>query len=108
MDLRNSSVSAGLNPGVTGVVTGRVAGSGAAQPYGRMTQEDRAGETSALDPDWATLSAAGSQAAQTTGEGSVREDKVAAVRAALTTGTYAVPVAQVAERAVSAMLGQGA
>ncbi len=92
----NSSLSAGLNPGVTEPRP--------AQPYGRVTQ-DRGGETSALDPDWATLSTAGSQAAQGPDEGSVREDKVAAVRAALTAGTYMVPALQVAQSAIGAMLG---
>ncbi len=95
----NSSLSAGLNPGV--------AEPRSTQSYGRFTL-DRATETSALDPDWATLSTAGSQAAQGEDGGSVREDKVAAVRAALTAGTYVVPASLVAERAVGAMLGLGA
>jgi anti-sigma28 factor (negative regulator of flagellin synthesis) len=95
----NSSLSAGLNPGVTEPRP--------AQPYGRAVQ-DRSAETSALDPDWATLSTAGSQAAHGPDEGGVREDKVAAVRAALTAGTYMVPASQVAQRAIGAMLGLGA
>ena len=94
----NSSLSAGLNPGVTE--------SRPAQPYGRVAQ-DRTGESSALDPDWATLSTAGSQAAQSADEGDVREDKVAAVRAALTAGTYVIPASQVASRTIGAMLGLG-
>ena len=93
----NSSLSAGLNPGVTELRP--------VQTYGRVAQDDSA-ESSALDPDWATLSTAGSHAAQGTDEGSVRDDKVAAVRAALTAGTYMVPAAQVAQRAIGAMLGQ--
>jgi anti-sigma28 factor (negative regulator of flagellin synthesis) len=104
MDLRNDSVSVSLSPGATQGVTGAKA----AQPYARLAQESSAGETSALDPDWATLSAAGSRTAQSAGEDSVREDKVAAVRSALTSGTYSIPAAQVAERAIGAMLGQGA
>ena len=93
----NSSLSAGLNPGVTEPKP--------AQPYGRVAL-DRLGETSALDPDWATLSTAGSQAAaQSADTGGVREDKVAAVRAALIAGTYAVPASQVAAHTIGAMLG---
>ncbi|MGA2250435.1 flagellar biosynthesis anti-sigma factor FlgM [Terracidiphilus sp.] len=94
----NSSLSAGLNPGVTEPRP--------AQQYGRVAQ-DHPGETSALDSDWATLSTAGSQAAQGTDESGVRDDKVATVRAALTAGTYMVPAAQVAQRAIGAMLGLG-
>ena|ERR1700761_7584261 len=97
----NSSLSAGLNPGVTEPRS--------AQAYGRVAQ-DHSGESSALDPDWATLSTAGSQAAQGVGmdEGGVREDKVAMVRAALTDGTYMIPASQVAQRAIGAMLGLSA
>ncbi len=43
----NRSLSAGLNPGVTEPRS--------AQSYGRVTQ-DHSGETTSLDPDWATLS----------------------------------------------------
>ena len=104
MELRNNSLSTGLNPGVAEVVSG----TRAAHPYARPAQEDRSsGETTALDPDWATLSTAGSQAAQSTDGGGVRTDKIAAVRAALTAGTYVIPAAQVAQRAIGAMLGQG-
>jgi anti-sigma28 factor (negative regulator of flagellin synthesis) len=105
MELRNDSVSVSLNP----VATETVAGSRAAQSYwrvdARQTQGDHTGETSALDPDWATLSTAGSRTAQSASEDSVREDKVATVRAALSAGTYAVPAAQVASRTIGAMLG---
>jgi anti-sigma28 factor (negative regulator of flagellin synthesis) len=94
----NRSLSAGLNPGVTEPRS--------AQSYGRVTQ-DHSGETTSLDPDWATLSIAGSQAAQSADGGGVREDKVAAVRASLTAGTYVVPASHVAQRAIGAMLGLG-
>jgi anti-sigma28 factor (negative regulator of flagellin synthesis) len=95
----NSSLSAGLNPGVSETRP--------AQTYGRLAQ-DHSAESSALDSDWATLSTAGNQVAQSTDEGSVRPDKVAAVREALTAGTYAIPASQVASRTIGAMLGMGA
>jgi anti-sigma28 factor (negative regulator of flagellin synthesis) len=95
----NSSLSMGLNPGA---IEPRPT-----QNYGRVAQ-DHSAENSALDPDWATLSTAGSQAAQTTDENAVREGKVAEVRAALTAGTYAIPAALVASSAIGSMLGMGA
>jgi anti-sigma28 factor (negative regulator of flagellin synthesis) len=70
--------------------------------------QDHSGESGALDPDWATLSTAGSQAAQSADDGGVREDKVAAVRAALTAGGYVIPAALVASSAIGSMLGMGA
>ena len=95
----NSSLSAGLNPGVTELRP--------VQTYGRVAQDDSA-ESSALDPDWATLSTAGNQVAQSADEGSVRSEKIAAVQAALTAGTYAIPASFVASSAIGAMLGMGA
>jgi anti-sigma28 factor (negative regulator of flagellin synthesis) len=94
----NSSLSMGLNPGA---IEPRPT-----QNYGRVAQ-DHSAENSALDPDWATLSTAGSQTAQTE-EGAVREGKVAEVRAALTAGTYVIPAALVASSAIGSMLGMGA
>lgn len=104
MELRNNGLGAGVSQVVTEPKT--------VHSYARLSMMDSGGETTASDvgmtADWVTLSAAGSQAAQTANESGVREDKVATVRAALTAGTYAIPSAFVAAGAISAMLGQGA
>ena len=65
-----------------------------------------AAEASPTSTDSATLSSAGSEVALTAAEGSVRTDKVAAVRAALEAGTYQVPASAVAAKLVDAMLGR--
>lgn len=62
---------------------------------------------SALDADRATLSTAGSEVAQTAGDGIVREDKVASIRAQLAAGTYDVSASAVATRMVDALLAAG-
>jgi flagellar biosynthesis anti-sigma factor FlgM len=67
----------------------------------------KAAEEGSLSSDSATLSSAGSEVAQTAGEGGVRADKVAAVRAALAAGTYKVPASKVAAKIVDAMLERG-
>jgi anti-sigma28 factor (negative regulator of flagellin synthesis) len=82
-------------------------GSAQTVSYSQSGQRDRGAE-SALDPDSATLSMAGGRLAQGLEDAGVREDKVQSVRAALLTGTYAVPASSVAASAISAMLGQGA
>jgi negative regulator of flagellin synthesis FlgM len=58
----------------------------------------------ALDGDRATLSSAGSEAAQTVSDEGVRTDKVASIQAALAQGTYNVPASAVASKMVDAML----
>jgi flagellar biosynthesis anti-sigma factor FlgM len=64
-------------------------------------------ERSSLNNDSATVSSAASEVALTAGEGSVRSDKVAAVQAALSAGTYEVPASAVASRVIDSMLGRG-
>lgn len=59
----------------------------------------------AFSADHATLSSAASQMAQAAGEDGVRMEKVAAVQAALASGTYSVPASAVASKLVDAMLG---
>jgi negative regulator of flagellin synthesis FlgM len=58
--------------------------------------------TSAAAADHATLSQAASEAAQTGGD--VRTEKVAAIQAALASGTYSVPAMAVASSMIDAML----
>lgn len=60
-----------------------------------------------LGADQATLSSAASQMAQATSGDGVRMDKVAAVQAALSDGTYSVPASAVASKLVDAMLAGG-
>lgn len=55
--------------------------------------------------DHATVSEAASEVAQSAGADGVRTDKVAAVQAALASGTYSVPASAVASKVVDAMLG---
>jgi negative regulator of flagellin synthesis FlgM len=59
---------------------------------------------SALGSDQATVSSAGSEVSLTAAESGVRTDKVAAVQAALSAGTYNVPASAVASKVVDAML----
>ena len=61
----------------------------------------------AFDTDRATLSTAGSEVAQTAGDGGVRMGKVAAVQVAMQAGTYSVPADAVAAKMVDAMLSGG-
>jgi len=62
------------------------------------------GETSELSGDRATLSSAGSEVSTGNESDGVRMDKVAAVQAALASGTYNVPASAVASKMVDAML----
>lgn len=64
-------------------------------------------ESTSLNNDSATVSGAGSEVALTAAEGGVRADKVAAVQAALTAGTYEVPASAVASKVIDSMLGRG-
>jgi negative regulator of flagellin synthesis FlgM len=76
-------------------------------PQGPQGAPGKSGSSSAaqqLPGDHATLSSAGTQAAQSEGTG-VRLDKVAAVQQALAAGTYSVPARAVAGKVVDAMLG---
>ena len=56
--------------------------------------------------DHATLSQAGTEALNSTRSSDVRSEKVAEIRAALLSGTYAVPASAVAVKMVDSMLGQ--
>lgn len=64
----------------------------------------RAEVESALAGDRATLSGAGAAAAQQAADDSVRLDKVAEVRAAISAGAYHVPAEAVAAKLVETML----
>ena len=57
-----------------------------------------------LGIDQATLSNAGSEVSLAAADTGVRMEKVAAVQAALATGTYNVPAAAVAEKLLDSML----
>ncbi len=70
----------------------------------QRSRSAQAAEEGSLSSDSATLSGAGSEVAQTAGEGVVRADKVASVQAALAAGTYEVPASKVATKIVDAML----
>jgi flagellar biosynthesis anti-sigma factor FlgM len=59
---------------------------------------------SALASDQATLSSAGNEVSQAASAEGVRTDKVAAIQAALSAGTYSVPASAVASKVVDAML----
>lgn len=61
----------------------------------------------ALTSDQATLSNTGSEVSQTISGSDVRKEKVAAVQAAIATGTYQIPASAVAGKVVDAMLGAG-
>jgi flagellar biosynthesis anti-sigma factor FlgM len=78
-------------------------GTSAAQTPRSGTVSDAQSPTS----DRATLSSAGSEVAQSAGEGDVRTAKVAEIQAALQGGTYDVPASAVAAKIVDSMLGQG-
>jgi flagellar biosynthesis anti-sigma factor FlgM len=58
----------------------------------------------ALGADHATLSSAGSEAAQAASDTGVRAGKVAAVQSALAAGTYKVPSSAVASKLIDSML----
>lgn len=62
-------------------------------------------EDKLLGTDQATLSTAATQMAEATAEDGVRFEKVAAIQAALASGTYSVPASAVASKVVDAMLG---
>lgn len=64
-------------------------------------------DTNALSSDRATLSAAGSEVAQSAADGGVRTAKVAEIQAALQAGTYDVPASAVASKMVDSMLERG-
>lgn len=76
-----------------------------AQTTPHPVRSGAAAESQSLSSDHATLSSAGSEVAQTAGDGGVRMDKVAAIQSALAAGTYNVPASAVAARMVDAMLG---
>jgi flagellar biosynthesis anti-sigma factor FlgM len=59
---------------------------------------------SSFDSDRATLSSAASEVSQAASDEGVRTDKVAALQAALSAGSYDVPPSAVASKMVDAML----
>jgi len=70
-------------------------------------QAGKPAESSVLSSDRATLSSAGSEVAQAVGDGGLRSEKVAQIRAVLEAGTYSVPASAVAAKVVDAMLSGG-
>jgi flagellar biosynthesis anti-sigma factor FlgM len=56
--------------------------------------------------DVATLTSAGSAAAQSAPDSDVRMDKVSAIQQALAAGTYNVPASAVADKMIDRMLGK--
>jgi flagellar biosynthesis anti-sigma factor FlgM len=74
-----------------------------APPPDQHVKSETASASSSLAGDHATLSSAGSQAAQAVSD--VRVDRVTAVQAALNNGTYQVPASAVAGKIIDAMLG---
>jgi negative regulator of flagellin synthesis FlgM len=70
-----------------------------------QTKSTPASSTSALNSDRATVSNAGSEVANALNDSDVRTDKVAAVQASLSAGTYNVPPSAVASKLVDAMMG---
>jgi flagellar biosynthesis anti-sigma factor FlgM len=79
----------------------------AASTPAQQVKNDAASASSSLAGDHATLSSAGSEVASATSGSEVRMEKVAAVQAALTAGTYQVPASAVAGKIVDAMLVRG-
>jgi len=75
-----------------------------AAPTAPPSKASAAASGSSFDSDRATLSSAGSEVSQTATDEGVRTDKVAAVQAALSAGTYDVPASAVASKMVDAML----
>lgn len=70
-------------------------------------KQDGTSGTSGLAGDHATLSSAGAEVSQASTGLDVRMEKVAAVQAALASGSYDVPAAALATKLVDAMLGGG-
>lgn len=73
-----------------------------ATPAASPVRNSATAGTSAAAADRATLSQAASEAAQAGGD--VRTEKVAAIQAALASGTYSVPATAVASSIIDAML----
>ncbi len=109
LDMPNSTGlnSSGLGPNSLGSVLG-LAEPSAVHVYAGDDRAAGAAETVALEPDWATLSAAGNTVSGAVSQSDERGDKVASVRTALGAGTYSVAANVVAARAVDAMLGLNA
>jgi flagellar biosynthesis anti-sigma factor FlgM len=74
----------------------------------RQTKSGSAANGSALASDQATFSSAGNEASQTAAGSEVRMDKVSAIQAALSAGTYNVPASAVAAKMVDAVAGGSA
>jgi len=74
-------------------------------PSTQPVRKETSLKATGLDGDRATVSGAGAEVAQSTAGPDVRAEKVAAVQAALSVGTYHVPASAVAARIVNTMLG---
>ncbi len=78
-----------------------------AEPPAAQPKGPAAANSGGLGSDRATLSSAASEVLETAAQDGVRMDKVAAIQAALVTGTYDVPASAVASKLVDAMLSGG-
>ncbi len=70
----------------------------------RQMERNASPESGNLDGDQATVSNAGSEALRTASDEGVRMEKVTAVQAALTAGTYNVPANDVAAKLINSMI----
>lgn len=93
MDIRNSLDALGSLLGVSPTAAPPSQGKGSA-----------AAAQSSFDSDQATFSSAASEVSQAASSEGIRTDKVAAVQAALASGTYSVPASAVASKLVDSML----
>jgi negative regulator of flagellin synthesis FlgM len=82
-------------------------GVNSAAPAATPARNATAAASGGIGSDLATLSSAGNEVSQTAAGDGVRLDKVAAIQAALASGTYAVPASAVASKVVDAMLAAG-
>jgi flagellar biosynthesis anti-sigma factor FlgM len=96
MDIRNSLDGLRSLLGVNPTVSSAPQGKGSTSAAG-----------TSFDSDRATFSSAASEVSQSASAENVRADKVAAVSAALATGTYSVPASAVASRVIDSMLVSG-
>ncbi|MFZ0339198.1 MAG: flagellar biosynthesis anti-sigma factor FlgM [Terracidiphilus sp.] len=96
MDIRNSldglGSLLGLNP---------------TAPSASQSKGNASAARSSFDSDQATFSSAASAVSQSASGENVRADKVAAVQAALTDGTYSIPASAVASKVIDSMLAAG-
>lgn len=76
-------------------------------PRPRLVKNGVLTDAGVLAGDHATLSSAGAEALQATGDSDVRMEKVVAVQAALKAGTYSVSSEEVAGKVIDSMFADG-